>query len=70
MKRQLITIILALAATLAGHPSYFSIVPSGLCLYFGILLINTAAKVVTFFQITKRPEALQEGVNAMNASLC
>ena len=70
MKRQLITLILALVATLAGHPSYFSIVPSGLCLYFGILLINTAAKVVTFFQITKRPEALQEGVNAMNASLC
>ena len=70
MKRQLITLILALAATLAGHPSYFSIVPSGICLYFGILLINTAAKVVTFFHYAKRPEALQEGVNAMNASLC
>ncbi len=61
MKRQLITLILALAATLAGHPSYFSIVPSGLCLYFGILLINTAAKVVTFFQITKRPGPYRRG---------
>lgn len=48
----------------------FSIVPSDRCLYFGILLMNTAAKVATISQTAKRPEALQEGVNAVKAPKC